>query len=265
MQPKNRKEIIDFLKSKNLFAKKSLGQNFLVNEQILEKILETAKLNQEDQTIEVGPGLGVLTQALCLKTKKVIAIELDTNLTNYLKTTLDQFKNLEIINQDALKYLPKLKPYKVVANIPYYITSPLINHFLQSENQPKSITLLVQKEVAQKSCTINPDMSILSLQIALFAKAKYIQAVSKENFFPVPKVDSAILHIELYSKTDPNYLDQKTALKILNLAKRAFSQGRKKLSNTLPELKEKLKTLNLNEKRPEHLSITDWKKILDQN
>lgn len=255
------KTIKALLQSNNLFAKKSFGQNFLINKSILKTIIETANLNPTDTVIEVGPGLGSLTIELAKFAKKITSIELDQNLIEILKNYLPE--NVEIINQDALKYSPPETEYKLVANIPYNITSHLINHFLQNKNKPTSITLLIQKEVAEKICTLNPDMSVLSLQVALFGKAKLIKKVSSNNFYPAPKVDSAIIHIEIYKTSNPNYILQENALKILNHAKKAFSQRRKKLSNTLPELKEQLIKLNFAEKRPQHLSIQNWKTLAE--
>lgn len=255
------KTIKALLQNNNLFAKKSFGQNFLINKSVLQTIIETANIGQNDVVVEVGPGLGVLTIELAKLAKKVLSIELDANLIAILKNYLPE--NVEIIHQDALKYSPPALQYKIVANIPYNITSHLINHFLQNENKPLFLTLLIQKEVAEKICALNPDMSVLSLQIALFGQAKLIKKISKNNFYPIPKVDSAIIHIEIYQSTDPDYIPREKALKILNLAKKAFSQRRKKLSNTLPELKEKLIQLNLAEKRPQHLSIQNWKTLAE--
>lgn len=254
------KTIKELLQTHELYAKKSFGQNFLINKGTLKTIVETAQINTNNYIIEVGPGLGVLTQELAKSAKKVTTIELDKNLIPVLKNNLPD--NVEIINQDALKFSPPQTEYKVVANIPYNITSALINHFLQNKNKPNSLTLLVQKEVAEKIRLQEQDMSVLSLQVALFGKAKLIKKVSASHFYPPPKVDSAIINIEVYKKSDPNYLSDEQAMKILNLAKKAFSQGRKKLSNTLPELKVKLEKFALYDKRPQHLNIEDWKKLV---
>ncbi|MDA1060417.1 MAG: 16S rRNA (adenine(1518)-N(6)/adenine(1519)-N(6))-dimethyltransferase RsmA [bacterium] len=238
-------------------AKKSLGQNFLKDEKVLQKILETGNIAATDHIVEIGPGTGVLTKELAKQAKEVTTIELDARLIPMLHlSVIDKYKNVTLLEQDALTFIPPSTPYKVVANIPYYITSPLLNHFLQAENPPQTITLLVQDEVAHKICTLTPKMTVLSLQVALFGTATYIEKVSKNAFRPRPKVDSAIIHIE----TNPN--NREKSLQILKLAKRAFSQRRKKLSNTLPELLEKLISLNLDQKRPQHLTIEDWQKLL---
>lgn len=253
-------KISKILEKNNLFAKKSFGQNFLTNEKPILDIVKTASVSKKDLIIEVGPGLGILTKELAKNSKKVISLELDKSLLPLLNEHLKEYENVEIINQDALKFIPPKTPYKVVANIPYNITSPLINHFLQAENPPTSMSLLVQKEVAEKLCILDPDMTVLSLQVALFGKAKYIKKVPAGYFHPIPKVDSAIIHIELYDKKNPNYLEKEKALKILKIAKTCFSNRRKKLKNTLPrELHENAikKGIDLS-RRPETLSTQEW-------
>lgn len=249
------------LQKYNLWAKKSLGQNFLISENALEKIVETAKIEATDHIVEIGAGLGALTKELITRAKKVTSIELDKQLSQILKEIIPA-KNLTIINDDALKVTPPETNYKVVANIPYNITSPLINHFLQAKNKPKTMTLLIQKEVAEKICEKDPDMSVLSLQVALFGTPHLVKIIPKTAFYPIPKVDSAIIHIKIHKNTDETYIPNEQGLKILKTAKLAFSQRRKKLSNTLPELKTKLKNLGLSDKRPQHLSIADWQNLI---
>mgnify|MGYP001575290029 CR=1 FL=1 len=251
------------LQRHNLKPKKHLGQNFLVNEDILKKIIETADIKSTDTIVEVGPGLGVLTESLSQIAQKVISIEIDKNLIPILRAKFSNIKNVEVVEEDALKFEPPDTQYNLVANIPYYITSPLLNHFLQSKNKPETITLLVQHEVAKKICEIEPDMSILALQVALFGKAKYIHKVLPGNFYPAPKVNSAIIHVQLYKPNDPQFIEQELAEKILKLAKRAFSQKRKKLSNTLRDLKDQLLKAGIDpNRRPQTLSIEEWKLLI---
>lgn len=249
--------IKSLLKRHGLTAKKFFGQNFLTSEKAVQTSIDSAQINANDHIIEVGPGLGVLSRNIAAHCKKLTCIELDKQLFPVLEETLAEFDNVEVIHQDALQFKPPSTPYKVVANIPYNITSPLINHFLQAENPPISITFLIQKEVAEKICQLNPKMSVLSLQVALFGDAKMIQKVPSGCFHPAPKVDSAIIHINLAPK-----LPREKALAVLDLAKRAFKSGRKKLSNTIPDLKDKLEKLELADKRPQHLSIEDWSKLV---
>lgn len=249
--------IKSLLRKHNLFVKKFFGQNFLTSEQAADASIEAAQLSADDYVIEVGPGLGVLTQKIAAKCQKVTAIELDKQLFPILKETLSAYSNIEILHQDALQFTPPEPPYKVVANIPYNITSPLINHFLQADNPPISITILIQKEVAEKICAKDPNMSVLSLQVALFANAQIVKHVPANCFHPEPKVDSAIIHLDLAPK-----FDREKSLQILKLAKRAFKSGRKKLSNTLPDLIDKLNKLDLQDQRPQHLSLEDWASLL---
>ncbi len=258
----NLSTIKNLLKTENQNAKKYLGQNFLVDKETLELIVKTSEIKKSEKILEVGPGLGVLTQKLSEKAKEVISIELDGSLIPILQKTLSDKKNIKIIEMDALQYEPPKTEYKVVANIPYNITSPLINHFLKRENKPKSITLLVQLEVAEKIVSLDPKMSILSLQIGLFGKAEIIKKINKNCFYPEPKVDSAIIKINVFPKNHPNYIPLEYAQKILKTAKRAFSQKRKKLSNTLSELKTEKTKIDLN-RRPETLSIKEWKTIVN--
>lgn len=257
--------ILALLKKHNKYTTKLLGQNFLLDNSALETIIETAKISNKDLIVEIGPGLGVLTKELATNAKKIISIELDQSLLPILEETIGHFKKIEIINQDALTFIPPKEKYKVVANIPYNITSPLLNHFLQAANPPESMTLLVQKEVAEKICTLKNNTSILSLQVSLFGTPSYIKTIPGNSFFPAPKVDSAIIHIQLLPKTSPNYIPTEEAKQILKLAKRAFSQKRKKLSNSLPEMKDSLEQLELKDKRPEHLTIKDWQALLKFN
>lgn len=246
-------DIKRLLQKHKQWAKKFLGQNFLVSRSALDKIVNSANIEANDYIWEIGPGLGVLTKELCQKADRVTAIELDKTLLPVLKETVGKYENLEIINDDALQIRPPEIPYKVVANIPYNITSPILNHFLQAENKPLSITMLIQKEVAEKLVKGAPDFSVISLQVYLFGTPQIISIIKSNEFHPAPKVDSAIIHIDIH-----NLYDNETALKVLKLAKRAFKMGRKKLSNTLADKIETLKILNLQDMRPQHLTIENW-------
>jgi 16S rRNA (adenine1518-N6/adenine1519-N6)-dimethyltransferase len=264
MELYNLADIKTILERHGLWAKKHFGQNFLISKDVLMKIVETANLQPSDQVIEIGPGLGVLTNELAKIVTRVTSLELDPNLLPVLKETLAEHKNVQVLHQDALHFTPCFKKYKVVANIPYNITSPLINLFLQADNKPESITILVQKEVAEKICMIDPDMTVLSLQVALFGQAKLIRKVESTCFYPAPKVDSAILHISIYQPNDPNFVETKKALEVLKLAKKAFLQRRKMLSNTLSEYKDAMTKAGIaSNRRPETLSIKEWISLID--
>jgi 16S rRNA (adenine1518-N6/adenine1519-N6)-dimethyltransferase len=279
----NIKTIKEILEKNQTFAKKYFGQNFLIDENILNKITETAEIIPTDNIIEVGPGLGVLTQELAKKAHSVKTIEIDRNIIPILEENLktlpkEEYKKIEIINQDALKYFSTFENYKVVANIPYNITSPLITHFLTQKNKPSSLTLLVQKEVAEKLTTLEPDMTVLSLNRALYGDAKYIKKVPPSCFYPSPNVDSAIIKITIRNQNDKNFIPEETAKKILQIAKTAFSNRRKKLSNTLKNLKNFTTNLPITPeeliqasekshldfaRRPETLSVKEWQALAE--
>jgi 16S rRNA (adenine1518-N6/adenine1519-N6)-dimethyltransferase len=265
--------------------KKSLGQNFLRDEQTLQKIITAAELDSEDFVIEIGPGEGVLTEQLAKYAKKVIAIEIDNRLIPALNEKFRDIANVEIIHADILNInlpellasegstfgKPKVEPsepilqYKLVANIPYYITSPIIRLFLEQITQPKEIILMVQKEVARRIVAPAGQMSLLSVAIQYYAQTKILFEVGKEVFSPVPKVDSAVIKIAPFRKFN-KIIDKK----LFRIVKAGFSAKRKTLSNNLgnslqldkKNICEKLKTLSLNENvRAQELTITDWEKI----
>lgn len=256
-------EIKKILAENETRMKKHLGQNFLINPRIAERSILAAEIKKNDIVLEIGPGMGGLTQELAKNCKKVIAIEIDESILAPLRKNLQDHKNIEIIHENALQYQPGIENYKIVANIPYYITSPLLRHYLiEIPNKPISLTLLVQKEVAEKMCQKEPDFNVLALQVQLYGKPRIIADVAPENFSPQPKVQSAIIHIETIQPDSADFIKPELAHKILKTAHRAFAQGRKKLSNTLPELKDLLTELGLANVRPQHLGIQDWVKIL---
>ncbi len=230
----NEEEIKKILKSEDLKILKSLGQNFLIDENVLGKIIQAAETNENNVVIEIGPGLGTLTEELSKKCKKVIAIEKDRKLAKKLD---EKFENVEIITDDILKI--KLKEfikmhssdgkYKLVSNIPYYITSPIIKLFLESDIQPELIVLLVQKEVAERICAKPGKLSILALGVQIYGEPEIVDYVDKSSFYPEPKVDSAILKIKNIKKifSDEYYKN------LFRIIKIGFSSKRKKLTNNI--------------------------------
>lgn len=249
--------------------KKSLGQNFLINAGILEKIAGAAELNKDDIILEIGPGTGNLTKLLSEKAGQVIAIEKDSRLIEELKV---RFPDTKIIEEDILKFKPEEHglgdgEYKIVANIPYYITSNLLRVIFEKWPKPKLIVLTIQKEVAQRIIAKPPEMNLLALSVQLYSEPKIIGYVSKGSFRPIPKVDSAI--IKLVPKSG---LDIKNNEKVISIAKKAFAGKRKQLQNTLETFfgsKEKTMAIldkeGINpESRPEQLTIEDWLKIADK-
>ena len=273
-----------------IIAKKSLGQNFLNSSRILDKIIETAGLKKEDVVLEVGPGEGTLTEKLLEKSDRVIAVEKDDRLIYFLKEKFtEEIKEgkLTLIRKDILdldiktelsnnttpnsQNLPRklVSQYKVVANIPYYITGKLIRKFLSSDFQPSQMVLMVQKEVANRIVgekdAKKPKENILSLSIKVYGEPKYIKTVSAKHFSPQPKVDSAILLINNISKTFFEKIDEE---KFFNLIHLAFSSKRKVLINNLSTILPKndliqiLELLNIPVKtRAEDLSMENWKNL----
>lgn len=261
------KTIKDTLNRYDVKPSKGLGQNFLVNKSTLNKITATSDLDSEDTVLEIGPGLGTLTVELAKKAKRVIAVEKDKKMCEILKNTFKCCKNVQVINNDILKTNIDLpKGYKVVANIPYYLTSQLIRKLLESENQPQEIILMIQKEVAQRICADAPDMSLLSVSVQFYAKAKIVSYIKKENFWPKPKVDSAIIKITPTKETSISVSPDL----FFKIVKAGFSQPRKQISNNLSKgLKLDKEIINSwllkNNIRPtqraETLGIESWVKL----
>jgi 16S rRNA (adenine1518-N6/adenine1519-N6)-dimethyltransferase len=270
MSYENKNQLIDLLKDNDLFAKKHLGQNFLISKDALGKIVQSASITNKDNIIEIGPGLGILTKELAKQAKQVTSYELDSDLIPVLNKLFELNRNVNIVLADALKITLPSEPYKLVANIPYYITSPILMHFLHPktvmEKRPTEIVLLIQKEVAEKVCAKQGNHSVLSLQIQIFGQPEIAGTIKKDCFYPSPKVDSAILHIKTYS--DPIIEDVELFLKTI---KTAFTQRRKTLLNSLrngfglkKEVIEKiLATADIKESlRPQELSFADWERLI---
>lgn len=260
------------LEKYELKAKKKWGQNFLVAEGVLTQIIAAAALTDTDEVVEVGPGLGILTARLCQMCARVTALELDPQLFTVLRTELTAYPNLELVHTDALLWPPPDRPYKVVANIPYYITSPLINHFvknafLQGATPPSNLILLVQKEVARKICAGPGDLSVLALNVQTFAQVRLLKTVRAGSFHPAPKVDSALLQITPHRQSD---LSPSLLRHYFHLISTAFQQKRKLLSgslrNCLPlsatELAALLEKIGIPpQSRPQDLSIPAWQNL----
>jgi len=256
--------------TKNIFKKyriqplKRLGQNFLIDKAAIKKIIEASNLNSDDIVLEIGPGSGVLTKELASKIQKVVAIEKDYKMIEILKEELKDFNNIEIIQGDILKNKTfKIKDYKVIGNLPFYLTAPVIRQFLEADNPPKEMILVVQKEVGQRICAKPPKMSILANSVQFYAKPEIISYISKKSFWPSPKVDSAIIKISkkplLASKIDRNLF--------FKVVKAGFSQPRKQLINNLSkglkiERENIKKWLLINKIQPsqraETLNVEDW-------
>lgn len=269
------------MKMFNITANKSLGQNFLINEQVIQKIIQASEITKEDVIIEIGPGLGTLTSRLLEKAKRVIAIELDERMVKILKKRFLTFSNFELLNEDILKVNLKelirlqkqdneVKNVKIVANLPYYITTPIIMKLLEEKLDINSITVMVQKEVAQRLTAI-PSSKLsgaITYTVNYYAKAQEIFEVPKESFIPEPDVMSEVIKLELRKEPVVIIKDEEIFFKII---KQAFMQRRKTLVNALSNcelFKEKeqilkiLNALNINDKiRGEALTIEQFAQI----
>lgn len=262
------------LKQHGLHADKKLGQNFLEDPIILEKIVDVAGLHAADTVLEIGPGLGGLTRHLAASAREVVAVELDEKLMPVLRGVLKPFANVRLIHADILNCSPKdlgLPPnYIVAANIPYNITSAIIRHLLESDPKPRRIVLTIQKEVAERICEAPPDMSLLALSVQVYGKPSVAAHIPAGAFFPAPKVDSAVVRIEIY----PEPLIPHSMLPVFfKLIKAGFSQKRKKLRNSLsaglhiqPANTEALLMRGGidPQRRAETLSIDEWSALCNQ-
>jgi 16S rRNA (adenine1518-N6/adenine1519-N6)-dimethyltransferase len=263
----DREHLKNLLASLRLRPKDYMGQNFLVSEEVLDEILAVAEIKKGERVVEVGPGLGALTEKLADAGAIVFAIEKDKSLVEVLSRSVKN-KNVEIISQDILKFnFAQIKsPYKIVANIPYYLTSHLLQILLALENKPSHMVLMMQKEVAERLIAEPGELSILGISVQIFADVHIAAGVPKENFWPMPKVDSCVVVLKPKNKY-PEITDQKLFFRILKIA---FSGKRKQIHNTLSNgLKiDKEKTSNLLKRsgidpqiRPQDLEIEQWIKL----
>jgi 16S rRNA (adenine1518-N6/adenine1519-N6)-dimethyltransferase len=222
------------LKRYDLRAHKGLGQNFLQDPLALAKIVSVAEIQQTDTVLEIGPGLGSLTRYLAVSAREVIAVELDEHLLTPLKTVLAPYQNVRLFHGDILKLssqdLNLEGNYTVVANIPYYITSAVIRHLLESTTKPRRIVLTVQKEVARRICAQPGDLSLLALSVQVYGKPRIVADIPASAFFPTPKVDSSILVVDIYPSP---LIPQELLETFFKLIKAGFSQKRKTLRNSL--------------------------------
>ena len=270
-------QIRGLLRRHGLRARKGLGQHFLIDETVLRLITEAAELTPDDVVMEIGPGLGVLTRELAEQAGQVFAIELDAKLATILSETLNSFNNVVIIKKDVLKTEPAalLKDhfppeisgsfgYKVVANLPYYITSPVLRHFLEASAKPQTMVLMMQKEVAEEIAAKPGRMSLLSVSVQLYGQPTIINHVPAHCFYPAPEVDSAILRIDTYRQPAVSVKDQKS---FFTLVRAGFSASRKQIVNSLAqglrvsktEAQSLLDKANIvPQRRAETLTLDEW-------
>lgn len=238
----NPRVIQQMMKEHQFSARKKYGQNFLIDANILRQIVEAAQIGKEDLVLEIGPGLGALTQQLLMAADKVIAVEVDQMLIPILQENLKEYQNLVLLNEDVLKVdLDALlqkegggRKAKVVANLPYYITTPIVAELLEKQKNLESITVMVQKEVAQRmqEGPGSKSYGALSLLVQYYAKAQLMMTVSSSCFIPKPDVDSAVIRLQIY---EPNERPVQTAheKEMFELIRAAFNQRRKTLINAV--------------------------------
>ena len=265
--------IMNLLKRYGLRADKSLGQNFLHNPLALEEIASAAEIRPTDSVLEIGPGLGSLTRYLAVSAKEVVAVELDEKLIPPLKTVIAPYSNIRLIHGDILKFPPSelvdQAGYLVVANIPYYITSAIIRHLLENEPKPRRIVLTIQKEVADRICAKPGDMSLLALSVQVYGQPHIAARIAAEAFFPAPKVDSAVLCLDVYPEPQIKIELLETFFKLI---KAGFSQKRKTLRNSLSsglhispnDAADLLTKSDIDPmRRAETLSIPEWQRLCE--
>ena len=263
----------NLLRRHGLRADKSLGQNFLQDPLALEKIASAAEIESTDSVLEIGPGLGSLTRYLAVSAKEVVAVELDEKLIPPLKVVIAPYPNIRLIHGDILEFSPSelvnQPGYLVVANIPYYITSAIIRHLLENEPKPRRIVLTIQKEVADRICANPGDMSLLALSVQVYGKPRIAARIPAGAFFPAPKVDSAVLCLDVYPEPQIKNELLETFFKLI---KAGFSQKRKTLRNSLSSglhisptnAADLLTKANIDpQRRAETLSIPEWQSLCE--
>jgi len=222
------------LRQYGLWATKSLGQNFLEDPEWLKQIATAAEIRGTDVVLEIGPGLGSLTPYLALMAHEVVAVELDRKFTPILRKLFKPYHNIRLIEGDILALPPMSlglpQRYVVAANIPYNITSALLRHLLSAEPRPRRMVLTVQEEVAARLCSKPPDMSLLSLSVQVYGEPSIVARIPAEAFYPAPKVDSAVVRIEIH---DAPVIQSDLLPVFFDLIKAGFSQKRKTMRNAL--------------------------------
>lgn len=281
-----KQEIINLLKKHRLKPKKYLGQNFIVNDKTMEKMTEAAGLEIEDNVLEIGSGIGNLTREIAKKANKVLAVEKDKELVETSQELLSGYKNVKIVTNNVLKddkissqvlsnlrefCKPSELKYKIIANLPYYISSPVVRKFLETSYSPSSMTLMLQKEVAERICAQPPHMNFLALWVQFYGSANIVKSIKKGNFWPVPRVEHAIVNIFPKNYSHSKQINREELFKIIEAG---FSNPRKKVKNNLKKhLFQKEEDIALQtiekagikgDRRPETLSLEEWIEIYKQ-
>ena len=274
------RDTMQLLKKYHIHANKKLGQNFLIEDTVVERTIEAADITKEDLVIEIGPGLGTLTKELLEKAKKVIAVELDEKMIPILQERFFLYQNLELVHQDILtvplkKYIEKeenIREVKIVANLPYYITTPIIMKLLEDRLPVKTITVMVQKEVAKRLTAKTGDKlcGAITYAIEYYCETKEVVEVPRQSFMPAPEVDSEVIQLILRDKPKVQVKDEKF---LFSLIKASFMQRRKTLLNGIGnsglieknKLKEIIQKMNLPETvRGENLTLEQFIEIANK-
>jgi len=255
----------------NLSPSKKYGQNYLISSGVIEKIVDAAQIVRQDTVVEVGPGFGVLTLALAERAERVVAFEIERTLKPYWHEVQKEYDNVDIVWGNALKNLQgsgyNFHTYKVVANLPYQITSHILRTILEAEQKPTSVTVMVQKEVAQRICAKPGDMSMLAVSVQYYGVPRIAVQVPKGNFWPQPKVDSAVVHIDL-TEQEGGREGERVFFRVVRAG---FTNKRKQVWRNISEglalpaekVKSALEAVTGNEKiRAQELSLEMWKALV---
>jgi len=262
------RELRNLLYAHNMRPNKAFGQNFLIDRSILMKIVEAAEIDADDEILEVGAGTGVLTRELAPRARRVVAVELERDMLALLAKTTSFYSNVELVARNLLFLDPVAvfgqAPYKLVANLPYYITAPTFRHFLESANPPRVLVVMVQQEVAQRIIAQPGDLSILAISVQFYGQPRIMAQVPASSFYPVPKVDSAILRVDVHEDAPLSSVERES---FFRLVQAGFSERRKQLHNSLTHglhYKNEIVRAWLAEagigasRRAETLSIAEW-------
>jgi 16S rRNA (adenine1518-N6/adenine1519-N6)-dimethyltransferase len=260
------------LRARGLHPRKGLGQNFLTDPAALERIVAAADLSPGDVVVEVGAGAGTLTRSLAERAGRVLALELDEQLADLLREQFSGFPNVEIVHEDVLRFTPAEFPhlgYKVVGNLPYYITSAVLRHFLEGAPRPQLIVTTVQREVAERIVAVPGRMSLLAVSVQFYGQPHIVARIPAGAFYPVPKVDSAVLRIDVGERPAAD-LQGVAEASFFRVVRAGFSQKRKMLRNSLSaglgmapaEVAESLEQAGVDPgRRAETLSLQEWARV----
>jgi 16S rRNA (adenine1518-N6/adenine1519-N6)-dimethyltransferase len=267
----NVRELRNMLYAHAMRPNKSFGQNFLIDRSVLMQIVDAAEIDPTEQVLEVGAGTGVLTRELAQRARRVVAVELERDMLALLAKTTGTYANVELVARNLLYLDPTeifgAEAYKLVANLPYYITAPTFRHFLESANPPRLVVVMVQQEVAQRIVARPGDLSLLAVSIQFYGQPRIVAHVPARAFYPAPKVDSAILRIDVNAETPLTLAERDSFFKVVQAG---FSERRKQLHNALTsglhrkneDVRAWLAAAHIDiSRRAETLSIEEWLRL----